>query len=102
MSKRKEMKTPKKIVRGQRVIHKIKGSKWEEPWQHKKLTVCKECGGMGFVPFMKTIGNTDIEHCKCTQCGKEHLCEWWEKASPKEEIEPDETTFNDCDEGCKI
>lgn len=82
----------KKIRRGQQVLKK----KHEKtlPYVHKKLTVCPVCSGMGFTPFMKTIGNENIEYCKCVQCGKEHLCEWWE--------ENPESTITDCEDGCKI
>lgn len=97
MKKHRKLNSPKKVLRGQKVIHRIKEPILEEPYVHKKLTVCKQCGGMGFVPFMKTIGSENLEYCKCTQCGKEHLCEWWERKD-----EQDESTITECEDGCKI
>lgn len=100
----------KKIRRGQKVLR----SKREItiPYVHRKLIVCSVCGNMGFTPFMKTIGNENIEYCKCVQCGKEFLCEWWERREPKKikaDKEPNEhgeesleSTITDCEDGCKI
>lgn len=89
----------KKIRRGQKVLrtkHEI-----TMPYVHKKLTVCEACGNMGFVPIQKQVSDEVIELCKCVQCGKESMCEWWEKVNEQSE-ELRESTITDCEDGCKI
>jgi Zn ribbon nucleic-acid-binding protein len=83
------MKTIKHKHYAKRMVRRI-----ETPFIKKTLVECPECAGTDFAPLKREIGNEVVELCKCVKCGKESLCEWWEST--------DETTFNDCDEECKI